>query len=56
MQLKLNAFVREQCVTQNPVTLKPFQCQQNKCVCIPKVKCDEGVQCGFQDDGCGGKL
>ncbi len=36
MQHKLNQFVRQQCVSQNPVTLKPFQCQANKCVCVPK--------------------
>jgi len=24
--------------------------------CKPRDKCDEGMQCGFQSDGCGGKL
>merc|ERR1712045_488566 len=24
--------------------------------CKPRDKCDEGMHCGFQSDGCGGKL
>ncbi len=27
-----------------------------ECVCEPKLRCDNGLECGAQEDGCGGKL
>ena len=57
MNRKLTESVDNQCPGLfNKVSKDPYQCQSNRCVCVPRKECDPGVECGFQDDGCGGKV
>lgn len=44
------------CVQKNTVTQEPHMCQDLMCICKPKDKCDKGLNCGFQDNGCGGQV
>jgi len=33
-----------------------YDCVDHTCVCAPKTKCDKTSECGWEDDGCGGKV
>ncbi|CAD7974646.1 unnamed protein product [Amoebophrya sp. A25] len=40
----------------NPLSNEPGACISNACVCRPKKQCSKGVECGFEDDGCGNRI
>lgn len=44
------------CSGFNHLANKSYDCLDHQCVCAPKLACDANHTCGYEADGCGGKV